>query len=384
MSFEDNRQPLLENKPEESFFTKAKRACLKCTLCTVVSLFLLAWLLQGICYWYGLYFSCTGSPIAGWEPADDSDWFNLLSPHVLLNEKRPNRYGDALDSVPASKESSTMKGAPSGVWWATWGPFFTTYIYQDLGTQKPLIYARRNLLRLGMSHRIARCDGQGPYVTLNEGTLWFQNRFRTMAGLNQGISMKLFLDDLMYAKVKETKGDTISFNIYSEERGDVGSAVLKDHHFGHEGKRWQWLVVTDDKANGTLPYWVTEGAAAIFAFSQFHHHNMNEKGHKPDSQYHYDVTRHPEFLATTSNTTLDAEPVSVPAVEAAAAVEAVVAAPISHADEEQQAAAKTAAAAPEQEKNGEAHPAEEMNGEAHSAEAVAKTAAAAPEQELHA
>jgi len=344
MSVEDNKQPLLEDKPPESFFTKAKRACCKCTIYTAVSVFLLAWLLQGICYWYGLYFSCNGSPISGWEPDEDSDWFNLLPPHVLLNEKRPNRYGDALDSVPASKESATMKGAPSGVWWATWGPFFTTYIYQDLGTQKPLLYMRRNMLRLGMSHRIARCDGQGPYVTLNEGTLWFQNRFRTFAGLNQGISMKLYLDDELYGKVKETKGDTISFGIYTDDSGEVASAVLKDHHFGHEGKRWQWLVVTEDKANGTLPNWVSEGAAALFAFSQMHHHNMNEH-HGPgkkddDSDYH--GPHNPPYLVATSNITFDAVPMSAPSVEAA--VEAAVEAPKSLADKQQQAVADAAQA----------------------------------------
>jgi len=167
---------------------------------------------------------------------------------------------------PASS-ASTLAGGKKGSWWKTWGPIFETYTYEDMSS-RTTIYMRRNLLRLGQSHRIARCDGKPPYITFTEGSNYFGNVIRSWFGYNQAKTFKIYLDDKEVWVAEESAGDVPSVTFRDMNNQEKASAVLQTRDF-HKNKD-QWLITVDVRKNETqqVPYFVQNAAALLFAVQE--------------------------------------------------------------------------------------------------------------------
>eukprot|EP00401_Gymnodinium_catenatum_P019791 CAMPEP_0117617182 /NCGR_PEP_ID=MMETSP0784-20121206/85464_1 /TAXON_ID=39447 /ORGANISM="" /LENGTH=272 /DNA_ID=CAMNT_0005421023 /DNA_START=208 /DNA_END=1022 /DNA_ORIENTATION=+ len=230
--------------------------------------FIGAWILQGFMYWYATI-GCSARTLNGYSyPGGGvSDHggpeYNLVPRIALLAERSPSFWGQAFDSIP-SNEASAVGDAPSGTWWRTWGPIYNTYTYEDVANSKVTIYMRRNLLRLGMSHRIERCDGQSPHITFTEGSNYFMNRIRSLFGMNQGMTFKIYMDNDLVGLAEETSRgfDSVTFRDVRNSTGALmGSSILKERHF--HGAYDLWLAKSE--AWGSLPYWVLDAATLLFA-----------------------------------------------------------------------------------------------------------------------
>jgi len=119
------------------------------------------------------------------------------------------------------------------------------------------------MLRLGMSHRIGRCDGKGVDYTFNEGTNWFSNRVRHVFGLNQAFTFKLYAGDKLVGMIQETNKGTPSLTVSSQDGDEYGSAVLQMRHF--HGDKDLWLVKNDKDTE--VPYYVPQAVAVLFGMS---------------------------------------------------------------------------------------------------------------------
>lgn len=268
------QQPLLPQSGEEPFTCrKVLRSVLRFTLITFVVLFAVAWAIQLVMFYYATTLSgCSESALEGYRYESggtsngglNSTIDNILPRISLMVERSPAWYGAAFDSFP-SNEASTIEGAQSGTWWRTWGPIFYTYTYQDIASSKTLIYMRRNLLRLGTSDRIVRCDGKGPYVLFTEGGNYLANRIRKLFGMNQAYSFKIYLDDELVSVVEEASGPFPSMTFRDATTGDTqGSSVLQSRSF--HGQYDEWLVSARDET--PLPYFVYDATTLLYAFNQ--------------------------------------------------------------------------------------------------------------------
>eukprot|EP00929_Paragymnodinium_shiwhaense_P008000 TRINITY_DN11191_c1_g1_i1.p1 TRINITY_DN11191_c1_g1~~TRINITY_DN11191_c1_g1_i1.p1 ORF type:complete len:369 (-),score=98.75 TRINITY_DN11191_c1_g1_i1:224-1330(-) len=280
-------QPLLpptDTQPAEEESLK-KRCCKKsvkiCGIAAVI-VFVLVWIVQAVMYYYAML-GCGPWALKDYSypGAEASDIFtaeeNLQPEYTLICEREGTYTSSAWDSIP-SNEASAITEAPNGVWFSTWGPLFHTYVFQDVANSKKTVYMRRNLLRLGMSHRIRRCDGKGPFITFTEGSDYFINRIRLLFGMNQGMTFKIYVDDELVAVAEETQHGVQSLTFRSVKTSDnIASAVLQSRHF--HGKYDQWLVKS--KKHSPLPYFVADAAAVLFA---------NHIGIKDDRE----KARHPE------------------------------------------------------------------------------------------
>mmetsp|Transcript_36271 Transcript_36271/g.76187 ORF Transcript_36271/g.76187 Transcript_36271/m.76187 type:complete len:373 (+) Transcript_36271:94-1212(+) len=245
----------------------AKKGCMGLGCCALI-VFILAWALQGIIFWWATTASgCSAKSLAdysypGGETSDAGGGsFNLVPKISLLAERKPMWYGQAFDIIP-SNEASSVADAPTGVWWRTWGPWFYTYTYEDVANSKTTVFMRQKLLRLGQSHEIVRCDGQGPRVLFTEGANFFANRIRHLLGMNQGLSFKIYIDNELVAIAEETSAGFQSLTFRSEKGEKYASSILQDRHF--HGTFDQWLDKNSEKS--PIPYYVTEAATLLYAF----------------------------------------------------------------------------------------------------------------------
>lgn len=251
-----------------------KKFCAGFCGCILMVLFILTWILQGILYWWATV-KCSPSALDGYaypggEASDHGGpGFNLVPRISLISERPPSFWGQAFDNIPASETSADPNAAPTGVWWRTWGPFFTTYTYVDVVNSKTTLYVRHNLLRLGMSHRIGRCDGKEKMATFTEGGSWFMNRIRYTFGMNQAMTFKMYLGDDLIATAEETSRAVSSLTFLSyPSREELGSAIMTTRNF--HGQYDQWLV--RNQQSTPLPYWFETASTLLFAF-----HELNGK-----------------------------------------------------------------------------------------------------------
>jgi len=202
----------------------------------------------------------------GVSDAGGANW-NIVPKIALLAEREPMWYGLAFDVYPSNLASSA-EGAQTGTWWRTWGPLFYTYTYEDLDNSKTTVYMRRNLLRLGMSHRINRCDNKEPYVTFDEGAGFFMNRIRVLFGMNQGMNFKIYLGDELVGQAEEHAIGHPSMIFRSDPNGtNEGSSLLTSRDYN--SKFDQWLLTNTEQA--PWPYYVTNAATLMFAMSIVNH-----------------------------------------------------------------------------------------------------------------
>ncbi|CAE8651473.1 unnamed protein product [Polarella glacialis] len=253
---------------------KGLRVCLFYLGTVFLVVFILAWCIQVFMYWVATNASgCSASALEGYDypgggvSEAGGASFNILPGISLLAEREPMWYGAAFDVIP-SNEASTVAAAPAGTWWRTWGPIFATYTYEDVANSRTTVYMRRNLLRMGSSHTIARCDGQGPKVTFTEGSNFLANRVRKVIGMNQGMTFKIFMDDKLVAVAEETSHGFESLTFREEDSGrSESSSVLKERHF--HGLYDLWLVKNDEKS--ILPNYVASATTLLLAFHTINH-----------------------------------------------------------------------------------------------------------------
>ncbi|CAK9084613.1 ELMO domain-containing protein C [Durusdinium trenchii] len=193
--------------------------------------------------------------------------FNLLPAIHLLAERSPNWYGSAFDVIP-SNEASTVAAAPVGTWWQTWGPIFPIYTYEDVANSQTTVVMRRKLLRLGQSHVIQRCDGEGPVIYFTEGMNFFSNRVRKILGRAAVRS----------ERVKETQQGFQSITFRGvESRKELASSVLQERHF--HGKFDLWLV-QNHKKDLILPDYVASATTLLYAFFTLHQDRRKVMSHE--------------------------------------------------------------------------------------------------------
>ncbi|CAK9084386.1 ELMO domain-containing protein C [Durusdinium trenchii] len=285
-------EPLLPSE-DTSCGGKVKKACnslLKFLAIVFVVLFALTWLLQFACYkWATL--GCSPSKLTDYSyPGGGKNAsFNLLPAIHLLAERSPNWYGSAFDVIP-SNEASTVAAAPVGTWWQTWGPIFPIYTYEDVANSQTTVVMRRKLLRLGQSHVIQRCDGEGPVIYFTEGMNFFSNRVRKLFHMNQAMSYKIFLNDELVAVAEETQQGFQSITFRGvESRKELASSVLQERHF--HGKFDLWLV-QNHKKDLILPDYVASATTLLYAFFTLHQDRRKVMSHEHEE--HHD---NPHFLA---------------------------------------------------------------------------------------
>merc|ERR1719362_1824061 len=191
---------------------------------------------------------------------------------TLLIERNPWFWGEAFYVFPSSS-ANTISGGQVGTWWRTWGPIFETYTYEDMSS-KTTIYMRRNLLRFGSSHRIARCDGKGPYITFTEGSNFLGNRIRALLGYNQAMSFKIYSDNDEVGIAEESAGDVPSLIFRNMHNDLIATSVLADRNF--HGTKHEWLIKVNNRTQ-KVPHFVQNAATLLFAF-----HNLAiEQGDAP-------------------------------------------------------------------------------------------------------
>mmetsp|Transcript_28283 Transcript_28283/g.76611 ORF Transcript_28283/g.76611 Transcript_28283/m.76611 type:complete len:355 (-) Transcript_28283:89-1153(-) len=248
-----------------------KMKCLKiCGLGTcgcLLTVFVLVWLLQGWMYlWATNLQGCRPGALQGFnydgdaDPQDDPAK-NLVPMRTILHQRAPWTVSVPFDVFLASEATREVRQV--GTWWRIWGPIFYTYTYEDM-LSMTTIYMRRNLLRLGSSHRMARCDGKGPMITLTEGTNWFGNRMRTLFRYKQAQTFKIYLDDNLVGMVEETTGEAPSLTLRNMNLDVLGSAVLNSPAAHPDAQEW---FVTNNETM-PMPYFVGNAASLLYAFHE--------------------------------------------------------------------------------------------------------------------
>jgi len=252
---------------------------------TCLVIFVLVWLLQGFMYLYATTLSgCKASSLAGFNydgddgrsGNQDNVVYNLMPRMSLLVERAPWLWGDAFDVYPTTM--GALKLGKVGTWWRTWGPIFFTYTYEDMSS-KTTVYMRRNLLRIGSSHRIARCDGKEPYVTFTEGTNYFGNVLRSWFGYNQAKSFKVYNEDDQAGIVEESgtgSGGMPSLTFRSMNNDVMGTSVLQSRNHGDTGMI-EWLCNINNRTQD-VPWFVQNAATLLFAYF-----DIGQGGHSPAS-----------------------------------------------------------------------------------------------------
>lgn len=254
-------QPLLSNDEiapsSSSEEPSRKKVCLrKCGVyCggAAVVLFALAWALQGILYGY-YTLGCGPLKLKNYE-YEYGD--NIFPDKDLLLQRANDHY--TFDSVP-SNENNARKGPSTGVWRSHWGPIFTTYTFADASELHTLLYMRQNLLNLGESHRIERCDQKGPHITFKEGTEnYFINKWRQVRAAVFGSALALeydvYVGDKIVAKGAEVLGiqSSMKFTDHTTEK-TVATVSLDDD--------LTWMVECEKEK--AFPNWVASAATVLF------------------------------------------------------------------------------------------------------------------------
>jgi hypothetical protein len=237
-----------------------KKVCLrKCGVyCggALVIIFALAWALQGILYGY-YTLGCGPLKLKNFEYKYGDNIF----PEIDLLIQRPNDL-TTFDSIPAN-ENGIRNDVANGVWRAHWGPIFTTYTFADASELHTLLYMRQNLLNLGQSHRIVRCDKKGPHVTFKEGSEnYFLNKWRSFRAKLFGSALALeydvYMDDGKENKIvasgSEVLGTQSSLIFKDNDEKEIATASLDEE--------LKWRI--DCKKDNPMPNWVPSAATVLF------------------------------------------------------------------------------------------------------------------------
>jgi len=285
-----NQEPLINTNPRVAFRDmskgqKVRRGVSGCGVCLLL-VFVLTWMVQGCLYALATVLSgCHPSALvdydyvsAGGEKSNTNDEAFNVVPKIAFIVEAPHKFWGQSFSVIPTNEANHM-GAPTGMWWKSWGPLFNTYVYYDIVQSQPTVYMRENLLRLGQSHRVNRCDGKGPDIWFEEGSNYFMNRIRGFFHTTQSFTYKIWMDNKVVATTEEARsGDMPSMTILNATRAKIANSALISRDF--HGKYDQWIVTNTEDT--VLPYYVADAATLLFGF--FELNNNKADPNPPPSQ----------------------------------------------------------------------------------------------------
>jgi hypothetical protein len=244
----------------------------------------------------------------------------LVPRHSIVVERDPMWYGMAFDVYNAT-EFSTINGAPVGTWFRTWGPFFSTYTYQDVQNSQPTVYMRASIESMIFQYNddyAMRCDGNGSPLRLSEGQHWFVNRIRNFFGSNQGFTLKVWRNGILQGFAEETfhGAKSITFKNATLAKGvdpEFASAVMLPQKFEQDDKKYtQWLV--NSHVDSSIPFYETNGMGVLYAFRiyniQQESKRIQEAQKKKEEQRREQQQRRPYTLAEVSENTESVEEIS--------------------------------------------------------------------------
>lgn len=199
---------------------------------------------------------------------------NVVPDQTLLLEAAEDLWGQQFELYHNSGGAAQITGAQKGSWYRTWGPWFWTYTYQDLGHSQTSLYMRPTLvgmMGLYSETRIMRCDGDSVWF-FGEGSAWMSNRIRTLFQVQREASFKIYQGSERVGTAQETFHGTksITFRSYGGERTDAwGSAVLIENS-GHRHDLWSThlseTVKSGSGINQLPPYYVMNAASVLMGF----------------------------------------------------------------------------------------------------------------------
>jgi len=264
--------------------SQAKTCCKMCGkiaggVCGVLVIVVI--LVQAVLYWWATL-HCSAGKLQGYTYPGGGDE-NLVPPDSLLVEQAPRWWGSSFINIPADK-AGLPSGASTGVYFRTWGPLWYTYTYQDVLGQETFV-VRDRPLAIGGSHKIMRCDGEGPAWVVSEGGHWLMNGIRSMFGMYTSRIYNIWKGNELVA-ISEKLGGTgqshkqIIFRA-PDKAEPFASAFLKDRHF--HGVFDEWFVQLD--ANSSLPNFIPNGVSMLMAFA-----TANTKAHVPKPTDFLEVT----------------------------------------------------------------------------------------------
>jgi|ERR1712137_268695 len=197
-------------------------------------------------------------------PAD-----NLVPRNSIVAERDPMWYGAGFD-VYNSTEGGFIDGAPVGTWFRTWGPWFSTYTYQDIQNSKETVYMRPSILGMWfyVETVVMRCDGKGTPLWFSEGSNWIANRIRMALRMNTAESFKLWRNGELIATAEETfrGAKSVTFrNATAHNQPAFASAVLLPHLMNHKYR--EWFIKND--FGDSLAFYDTNAVATLYAFHIF-------------------------------------------------------------------------------------------------------------------
>jgi len=263
---------------------KSKLTCKQqwCTFCFVVVLpcyLVLGGILQFTSFHFGTVRCGSGSPSDGYGfPGGGNNTlggpeFNLVPKTSVIVETEPRWYGMQFDAYEANDQTYQAQ-KQIGTWFRTWGPFFSTYTYQDIQHSQPTVYMRpswQSMIFQYYDDYIMRCDGKGEVIRISEGGSWAQNRVKTFFGSNTGFKLKVTRGGKEVAEAEETfhGGKSITFRNTSKanaENLDTEFASANVMAAKYEG-RDQWSIRNEagDK-RGSLAFYQVQGMSVLYAF----------------------------------------------------------------------------------------------------------------------
>jgi len=233
---------------------------------------LLVILVQAALYWWATL-HCSTSALKGYSyPGGGSD--NLVPADSLLVEQAPRWWGASFINIPADS-AGLSTGASTGVYFRTWGPLWNTYTYEDVLGMKTFV-VRDRPLAIGGSHKLMRCDGEGPSWVVSEGSHWLMNGIRSLFGMYTSRVYNVWKGDTLVAVTEKLGGTGQSHKqlIFRDpnKAEPFASAFLKDRHY--HGEFDDWFVQTNK--NSSLPNFVPNSVAMLMAFA-----TAKEKSHSP-------------------------------------------------------------------------------------------------------
>lgn len=217
-------------------------------------------------------------------PAD-----NLVPQYSLLIEQPDMWYGTSgFDVFKATDQQSQVKKV--GVWTRTWGPWFSTYTYQDIDNSRETLYVRATIMGMWFytENLIMRCDGRDDPIVVTEGRNWMMNRVKTFLGSATGMTFRILDEGNLVALVEETYHGSKSANFRNattDAELDFASGLILGQQFtdADTGDKYhQWFI--SNNYGSSMQFWKTQSAVAMYAFRMKAEIDKNKKEKQKEQQ----------------------------------------------------------------------------------------------------
>lgn len=205
--------------------------------------------------------------------------FNIMHQVQLLKEADHSIWGSGFEVYDTQGETNDPRGAPVGKWWRKWGPWFTTYYYQEAGGVKgrwpKVVYMRKKLISIGDTYMIGRCDELYEPYLVTEGGHWMANLFVPLSFSGKGLQYDVvqYTGDQFSGDENATMIETSNRNSFyilqNVGNGDDERVASANQHVdtGHtqDPTKQEWNV--ESKYTSDLPYYVPNAMTLVLAFA---------------------------------------------------------------------------------------------------------------------